>query len=136
MWILPLFAAELLITLSKPRWRFIFRSLLIVPLAFPGVVQVLVWEFLYDPNDGVINHFLHAVGQFGPPGRVQGQVLVRPPGPHAQDVAWPQRGALSSQHGGEVLRPDRHPGERVVAARPRGRARRWDPGASARDMKK
>jgi raffinose/stachyose/melibiose transport system permease protein len=62
MWILPLFAAELLITLSKPRWRFVFRSLLIVPLAFPGVVQVLVWEFLYDPNDGVINHFLHAVG--------------------------------------------------------------------------
>jgi raffinose/stachyose/melibiose transport system permease protein len=62
MWILPLFAAELLITLSSPRMRFIFRSLLIVPLAFPGVVQVLVWEFLYDPNQGVINHFLQAIG--------------------------------------------------------------------------
>src|SRR5579875_1734957 len=65
MWIFPLFLAEVLITLSSARWRFVFRSLLIVPLAFPGVVQVLIWEFLYDPNSGAINHFLHVVGLGG-----------------------------------------------------------------------
>lgn len=62
MWVLPVFAAELIITLRSERARFIFRTLLIVPLAFPGVVTALVWSFLYDPNDGVINRFLRGVG--------------------------------------------------------------------------
>lgn len=62
MWILPILAAELIITLRSERARFVFRTLLIVPLAFPGVVTALVWAFLYDPNDGVINRFLKAVG--------------------------------------------------------------------------
>lgn len=64
MWAIPLFAAELLINLGM-RLRVIYRSLLIVPMAFPGVVQVLIWEFMYDPNDGVINHFLGLVGLGG-----------------------------------------------------------------------
>jgi len=62
MWVLPMLAAELLITLRSDRARFVFRTLLIVPLAFPGVVTALVWAFLYDPNDGVINRFLTGVG--------------------------------------------------------------------------
>jgi raffinose/stachyose/melibiose transport system permease protein len=62
MWVLPLAAAELLITLSRPRWRFLFRSLLIVPLAFSPVIQVLTWQFIYDPNVGVLNHLLGSVG--------------------------------------------------------------------------
>ena len=62
MWALPLLAAELVITLRSARAQFIFRTLLIIPLAFPHVVRVLVWAFLYNPNDGVINRFLHSVG--------------------------------------------------------------------------
>ncbi|MDA8296707.1 MAG: sugar ABC transporter permease [Actinomycetota bacterium] len=62
MWAIPLGAAELLVTLSRPRWRFVFRTLLIVPLAFSPVIQVLTWEFIYDPNVGVLNHFLQGVG--------------------------------------------------------------------------
>jgi raffinose/stachyose/melibiose transport system permease protein len=62
MWAIPLAAAELLITLSRPRWRFFFRALLIAPLAFSPVIQVLTWEFIYDPNVGVLNHFLGDVG--------------------------------------------------------------------------
>ena len=62
MWALPLMAAELLISLSRPRWRFFFRSALIVPLAFSPVIQVLTWQFIYDPNVGVLNHLL---GTFG-----------------------------------------------------------------------
>jgi raffinose/stachyose/melibiose transport system permease protein len=65
MWAIPLLAAELLITLSRPRWRFFFRALLIVPLAFSPVIQVLTWEFIYDPNVGVLNHFLTSVGLDG-----------------------------------------------------------------------
>ena len=35
---------------------------LIVPLAFSPVIQVLTWQFIYDPNVGVLNDFLGKVG--------------------------------------------------------------------------
>ena len=62
MWLLPLLAAELVITLSSPRWQYIFRSLLIAPLAFPLVVQILLWGFIYDPNVGLLNALLRGTG--------------------------------------------------------------------------
>ncbi|MGX5681918.1 carbohydrate ABC transporter permease [Schumannella luteola] len=62
MWLLPLLAAELVISLRSSRLQFLFRTLLIVPLAFPGVVTVLLWGFIYDPNTGVLNEFLSAIG--------------------------------------------------------------------------
>ena len=61
-WILPLLAAELLITLKSPRWQYAIRTLLIIPMAFPGVVTALIWGFFYNPNEGVINRALEAVG--------------------------------------------------------------------------
>ncbi|HEX3815129.1 MAG TPA: sugar ABC transporter permease [Mycobacteriales bacterium] len=62
MWALPLVAAELVITLRSQRAQFVFRTLLIAPMAFPGVVTVLVWSFIYDPNNGVLNRFFKAIG--------------------------------------------------------------------------
>jgi raffinose/stachyose/melibiose transport system permease protein len=61
-WVLPLLAAELLISLRSARWQFTMRTLLIIPMAFPGVVTALVWGFFYSPNDGVINQTLKALG--------------------------------------------------------------------------
>ncbi|MDQ0642650.1 carbohydrate ABC transporter permease [Microbacterium murale] len=61
-WVFPLLAAELLISLRSPRWQFTMRTILIVPMAFPGVVTALVWGFFYSPNDGVINQALKALG--------------------------------------------------------------------------
>lgn len=61
-WLFPLLSAELLITLRSARWQFVIRTLLILPMAFPGVVTALVWGFLYQPNQGVINRFLESVG--------------------------------------------------------------------------
>jgi len=61
-WIFPLLAAELLISLKSLRWQFVMRTLLIIPMAFPGVVTALVWGFFYSPNDGVINQTLKALG--------------------------------------------------------------------------
>lgn len=62
MWVIPLAAAELVITLRSMRAQHVFRTLLIVPLAFPGVVTALIWSFMYHPNDGVINRLLEALG--------------------------------------------------------------------------
>lgn len=64
-WILPLIAAELLISLRSARWQYVIRTLLIIPMAFPGVVTALVWGFFYDPNAGVINKALEAIGLGG-----------------------------------------------------------------------
>ena len=61
-WVFPLLAAELLISLRSARWQLTMRTLLIVPMAFPGVVTALVWGFFYSPNDGVINQTLKALG--------------------------------------------------------------------------
>lgn len=65
MWVFPLLAAELVMSLSSERLRFVFRTLLILPLAFPAVVNVLLWQFMYDPRDGVVNSLLRAVGLDG-----------------------------------------------------------------------
>ncbi len=62
MWIFPLLAAELLITLKHERSAFVYRTLLIIPMAFPGVVTALIWQFFYDPNNGVFNTVLEAIG--------------------------------------------------------------------------
>lgn len=64
-WVIPVVAAELLISLRGQRAQFVFRTLLIVPMAFPGVVTALVWSFMYHPNNGVINKALVAVGLEG-----------------------------------------------------------------------
>ncbi len=61
-WIFPMLAAELVITLSNRRLQFFFRTLLIAPFAFPMVVQVFLWGFLYDPNVGIINTIFKAIG--------------------------------------------------------------------------
>ncbi|NUR91206.1 MAG: sugar ABC transporter permease [Nonomuraea sp.] len=65
MWVFPLLAAELVMALSSERLRFVFRTLLILPLAFPVVVNVLLWQFMYDPRDGVINSLLRGIGLDG-----------------------------------------------------------------------
>ncbi len=64
-WIPPILAAELLISLRSARLQFFFRTLLIAPMAFPGVVLVLLWAAMYHPNDGVINRMLTGLGLDG-----------------------------------------------------------------------
>ncbi|MET0693898.1 MAG: sugar ABC transporter permease [Propionibacteriaceae bacterium] len=61
-WLFPLLCAELLISLRSARLRFLFRTLLIAPMAFPGVVLVLLWSAMYQPNDGMINRLLESLG--------------------------------------------------------------------------
>lgn len=62
MWAFPLLAAEMIITLTSARLQTIFRTLLIIPMAFPVVVQLLLWSFIYNPQYGVLNTFLRGVG--------------------------------------------------------------------------
>jgi raffinose/stachyose/melibiose transport system permease protein len=61
-WAIPLLAAELIISLDSKRAQFLLRTLLIAPMAFPGVVTVLLWAAMYEPNNGVINRVLRSSG--------------------------------------------------------------------------
>ena len=61
-WVLPLLAAELTSSLRSERAQFVYRTLLIIPMAFPGIVTALIWAFMYQPNRGVINEALRALG--------------------------------------------------------------------------
>ena len=46
--------------LNRPfRGRAVARTLIIIPWAVPQVVTVLIWNWMLDPNYGVINYFLH-----------------------------------------------------------------------------
>jgi ABC-type sugar transport system permease subunit/outer membrane protein assembly factor BamB len=59
---IPLLVAELIFNLRNNRWRYWLRTLFIVPLVLPAVVEILLWNNMYDPNIGLLNHMLVALG--------------------------------------------------------------------------
>ena len=62
---IPLLVAELIFRLGKDRARYIYRVLFVVPMVVPVIVTLLIWRFMYDPDLGVLNHLLAAVGLGG-----------------------------------------------------------------------
>jgi len=58
----PLLAAELIFHLRSERWRYWYRVLFVVPMVVPGMVTLLIWQFIYDGEIGLLNSILGAVG--------------------------------------------------------------------------
>jgi ABC-type sugar transport system permease subunit len=58
----PLLVAELLFAIRNRVVQYGVRSLFIIPLVVPGVVGILVWVNIYDPNIGLLNQTLAALG--------------------------------------------------------------------------
>jgi ABC-type sugar transport system permease subunit/outer membrane protein assembly factor BamB len=58
----PLLVAELIFNLRHNLSRYAFRSLFIAPLVIPGVVLILLWNNIYDPEIGLLNQTLLAMG--------------------------------------------------------------------------
>jgi multiple sugar transport system permease protein len=53
----------------KRRFRFrgIFLAIVVLPWALPGVVEAVIWNWIYNPTFGVMNsalHSLHAIGGY------------------------------------------------------------------------
>ncbi|MHB8277690.1 MAG: carbohydrate ABC transporter permease [Candidatus Humimicrobiaceae bacterium] len=42
--------------------NFLFRGIAILPWAVPQVVLVLIWKWMLNPQNGVLNFFLHKIG--------------------------------------------------------------------------
>jgi len=58
------FAAALLLHKSF-RGRALVRTLTLLPWIIPGVVVALIWEFIYQPNYGLLNDLLARAGWMG-----------------------------------------------------------------------
>ncbi len=60
--IVPLIVAEMLFHLRSGRLQQVLRTLFLAPMVVPGMVGILLWGFIYDPNIGLLNNALDAVG--------------------------------------------------------------------------
>lgn len=59
---IPLLIAELMFFVRSQRAQYWYRVLFIIPLVIPGVAGILIWQNMYDPNVGLINETLRAIG--------------------------------------------------------------------------
>jgi len=60
-----IFAAIVLHRLKSERWQYIYRVLFVVPMVIPALVWLLIWKSFYDPNVGILNHFLRRTHLMG-----------------------------------------------------------------------
>jgi raffinose/stachyose/melibiose transport system permease protein len=60
--LVPFLAAELILALVSSRLRYIFRTAFLIPMVVPAMVIILIWRFVYDPNMGMLNQALAAIG--------------------------------------------------------------------------
>jgi raffinose/stachyose/melibiose transport system permease protein len=58
---MPLFVAKMIIALRNNRFQNIIRVLFVLPLIVPFVVTFLLWQFIYDPNVGLLNSLFGAL---------------------------------------------------------------------------
>jgi len=56
--VFPLLGAALLYRLRNERLAYFYRLVFVLPLVVPGVVAILVWRQLYEPNIGLFNEIL------------------------------------------------------------------------------
>ncbi|WP_309119456.1 ABC transporter permease subunit [Paenibacillus sp.] len=58
----PLIAAELIYHLRSKKAQYWYRTAFVASMVIPAVAGLLIWQNLYDPNVGLINNVLEAVG--------------------------------------------------------------------------
>lgn len=62
---IPIVVAEWIFRLQSKRAQYFYRILMIWPAIVPGVVTILIWQFIYDPYAGILNSLLRAIGLGG-----------------------------------------------------------------------
>lgn len=61
---MPLVTAWLVYAARGSRKKYLYRFLFVLPVVVPGVVMAMTWQKIYDPNIGLLNEILRAVGLF------------------------------------------------------------------------
>ncbi|MBC7319310.1 PQQ-binding-like beta-propeller repeat protein, partial [bacterium] len=52
---MPLLVAELIFHLKSARSQYWMRTAFVMPIVVPGIVGILLWTMIYDPNIGLLN---------------------------------------------------------------------------------
>jgi ABC-type sugar transport system permease subunit len=60
--VVPLAVAELIYAVRSPAAKYAYRVLFLIPVVAPGIVLILLWQFIFDPNVGLLNNLFGAVG--------------------------------------------------------------------------
>jgi ABC-type sugar transport system permease subunit len=60
--LIPLAVAEMIFHLRNSRAQYAFRTMFVIQVIVPGVVGILLWVNVYDPNVGLANQVLRAIG--------------------------------------------------------------------------
>ena len=63
--LIPLAVAEMIFHLRSSRVQYAFRTMFVIQVIVPGVVGILLWVNIYDPNVGLANQVLRAMGLDG-----------------------------------------------------------------------
>jgi raffinose/stachyose/melibiose transport system permease protein len=58
----PVVVAEWIFRLQSKRAQYFYRILMLWPAIVPGIVTILIWQFIYEPESGLLNTLLRAVG--------------------------------------------------------------------------
>jgi len=63
--VVPIGVAELIFNLKNKGVSYFWRLAFIVPVVVPGIVGILLWQFITDPTSGIVNSFLSWTGHGG-----------------------------------------------------------------------
>ncbi len=69
--IIPIITAVILHHIINDRWGYAYRVLFVVPMVIPAMVFILMWKYFYEPNAGILNEVLRAMGMLGPTDIIQ-----------------------------------------------------------------
>jgi ABC-type sugar transport system permease subunit len=58
----PFIVAELIFNLRNQVSQYTYRVLMILPAVVPGIVHLLLWQFIYDGTHGLLNAILAGIG--------------------------------------------------------------------------
>ncbi len=58
----PLAVAWMIWAMTGDRRKYIHRFLVVLPIVIPGVVNIMIWERIYDPTVGLINNLFEVMG--------------------------------------------------------------------------
>ena len=64
--VVPFIMAELIFAVKNARTKYIYRVAILLPMVAPGVVLTLIWQFIYDPHNGLATAIVRFIGLIGP----------------------------------------------------------------------
>lgn len=63
--IAPYLGAEMVFAIRSKRKQYLYRSLITLPMIVPAVVTIEIWNFIYNPEFGLLNNLLRSMNLSG-----------------------------------------------------------------------